>query len=728
MKNFLNYLIFSSVILVSTMSLSAQQNELIARQLAQRIVPQIADRFSFENIDACTDTFSVEAIDGKVAVKGSSAIAMAVGLNRYLRECLGTNVSWFSSQPVVIPGNGIIPDTPAPITGCATLPNRFFLNYCTFGYTMPFWDWQQWERFIDWMALNGINMPLAMTGQEKIWYETWRELGLPEDSIFTSFTAPPFLPWHWMANIDHYQGPLTRHWLEINENLQKKILQRERDLGMRPVLPAFSGHVPKALARVYPHARITPHKRWCAFSGDDNTWFLDPSDPLYARIQHIFVNKQDSIYGTDHIYGIDPFNEIDSPDWSEEYLRKASANIFSTLAAADPEASWLQMTWTFYNDPEHWTIPRIKAFLEGVPDDRLVLLDYYLEAQPVWKITEAYFGKPYILCYLGNFGGNTMIVGDLNDTNLKIDDFMSNGGVGGSGLGGTLEGLDVNAVMHEFVLAKAWDTNLTPEQWILTWADSRGGKENEKVRRAWKILNEKVYSSRSINGQGGLTNMRPSLTRTTLGCVHADYNYDNNDLVEALDLLLDADIQGANPAYRFDVMNVTRQAMSNKFMELRNRLTDYYNAGNVDSVKTMAANMDFLLADLDRLMATDPNFALSRWIENARAKGLDAAEKDSYEKSARTILTTWGYPGTILNDYANRHWSGLIGSFYRPRWKMFTDALITSMERGEPFDEDAVCRRLIQWEGEWIDSHEAVTDVSDENPIELARTFRDKYF
>lgn len=26
------------------------------------------------------------------------------------------------------------------------------------------WDWERWEREIDWMALNGINLPLAFTG------------------------------------------------------------------------------------------------------------------------------------------------------------------------------------------------------------------------------------------------------------------------------------------------------------------------------------------------------------------------------------------------------------------------------------------------------------------------------------------------------------------------------------------------------------------------------------
>lgn len=29
---------------------------------------------------------------------------------------------------------------------------------------MAFWDWERWEQEIDWMALQGINLPLAFAG------------------------------------------------------------------------------------------------------------------------------------------------------------------------------------------------------------------------------------------------------------------------------------------------------------------------------------------------------------------------------------------------------------------------------------------------------------------------------------------------------------------------------------------------------------------------------------
>jgi len=32
-------------------------------------------------------------------------------------------------------------------------------------YSMTFWDWERWEAEIDWMALQGINLPLAFSGK-----------------------------------------------------------------------------------------------------------------------------------------------------------------------------------------------------------------------------------------------------------------------------------------------------------------------------------------------------------------------------------------------------------------------------------------------------------------------------------------------------------------------------------------------------------------------------------
>ncbi len=243
--------IISTVLFLWMISLpaTANKNEKAATNLAKRIIPEVADKIRFEQLseNEKKDFFELESLEGKIVVRGNSANSMAVGLNHYLKYYCKTSVSWYLNDPVELPD--ILPVIPQKVSIEARMDNRFFLNYCTFGYTMPWWQWEDWERLIDWMALNGINLPLAITGQEVVWYKVWRKLGLTDAEIREYFTGPAYLPWHRMANIDYWLGNLPDSWLEHQKELQKKIVKRERELNMKPVLPAFAGHVPLAIKK-----------------------------------------------------------------------------------------------------------------------------------------------------------------------------------------------------------------------------------------------------------------------------------------------------------------------------------------------------------------------------------------------------------------------------------------------------------------------------------------------
>ena len=165
---------------------------------------------------------------------------------------------------------------------------------------MVLWQWKNWERFIDWMAINGVNLPLSITGQEAVWYKVWKKLGLSDADIRSYFTGPSHLPWHRMINLDYWQGPLPMSWLRHQENLQKKIVKRERELGMHPILPAFAGHVPASLKKIYPNAKISQTSSWGGFKDKYRSHFLDPEDTLFAVIQNIYLKEQTKLYGTDH--------------------------------------------------------------------------------------------------------------------------------------------------------------------------------------------------------------------------------------------------------------------------------------------------------------------------------------------------------------------------------------------------------------------------------------------
>ena len=697
------------------------------KEMVKRLCPEHSNSFRFEYLSDqpdSIDSYSIETYKGKILIKGNTVNSMAVGLNAYLKNFCNTRVSWYASDPVEMPS--VLPLPESKIQASAKCANRFFLNYCTFGYTMPYWKWSDWERLIDWMALNGVNMPLAITGQESIWYKVWTDMGLADEQIRSYFTGPAHLPWHRMSNVDYWQSPLPESWLENQEELQKKILKRERSLGMTPVLPAFAGHVPAELKQVRPEAKIYTMSQWGGYDDRYRSHFIDPEDPLYSEIQRRFLEAQTEVYGTDHIYGIDPFNEVDSPDWNEEFLSNVSKKIYKSIESVDKDAVWLQMTWMFYHSAEKWTDSRIEAFLNAVPENKLVLLDYYCDFEELWRRTKNYYGKPYIWCYLGNFGGNTMLAGDIDDVDFKINRLFEEGGDNVFGVGVTLEGLDVNPLMYEYVFDKVWNPDMRPQDWIRTWSLCRGGKVNEKVNSAWQKLHEYIYTKPALCGQAVLINARPQLEGVQGWNTHPEYHYDNDVLWRIWEELLSAgDID--NALFKFDVINVGRQVLGNLFSDFRDRFTECYKKHDILGAEKMAAQMDQLIADSDRLLSCSTELNMGKWIRDARDFGTTEQEKRYYEENARCIVSVWGQKGTQLNDYANRGWAGLTRSFYRERWSRFTSAVISAMKSGRQFSQDDYQKDIIEFEYQWTLQHEDFPLVSGENPFNVASELSEKY-
>ncbi len=168
------------------------------------------------------------------------------------------------------------------------------------------------------------------------------------------------------------------------------------------------------------------------------------------------MNEQTKIFGSDHIYGTDPFNEVKPPSLAPSYLADVSKTIYSSISDIDPAATWLMMSWIFYFEKDIWTNERIQSFVKAVPQNKLMLLDYFCENTEVWKMTESFYNQPYIWCYLGNFGGNTMLAGNLEEVEKRMENAFEKGGANLTGIGSTLEGFDVNPFMYEYVFEKAW--------------------------------------------------------------------------------------------------------------------------------------------------------------------------------------------------------------------------------------------------------------------------------
>jgi len=693
MHRLLNVLLCLLAFLPSLSARTAAEKE--AAALARRIVPAYAGHIRFLEVPSAEgDYFQLESRGKRLYISGNDAGSMAAGLGWYLSRICHSDVSWLASDPVEVPRT--MPAVPDPVRIRARAWKRYFFNYCTFGYTMPWWQWEDWERMIDWMALHGVNLPLAITGQEKVWKTVWQEMGLTQEEIDANFTGPAFLPWNRMSNIDGYAGPLPEDWIEGQAALQKKILERERALGMTPVLPGFQGHVPAGLRRIRPGAAITEVSRWCRFPDENRCSFLSPTDPLYAEIQKAFLEEQTRLFGTDHIYSIDLFNEVDPPSWEPEVLAAMARNVYASLAAVDPEAVWLQSGWMLYNDRKHWTPEIDAAYLGAVPKGKMLMLDYYVEAVPVWPLTESFSGQPFLLCYLGNFGGNTRLSGPFRTLSERLGEGLSQEGC--AGVGCTLEGFGINRWMYEYVLSRAWDSGESDEDYLRQLADSRLGRGDPAAEAVWRSLADSVYVRHSIS-ESALVCAEPcheGWRRWTTVC---KLPYERDVLVRAWKDLLT--LESDRASYRKDCITIGCQVLGNHFERLRYDLVTACYAGNQIKAGEAGQQMREILKDISALAAVEPELRMSTWMDAAAAWGRTPGEKALYRRNARLIVSSWGPEGTTLRDYGSRLWAGLIDDFYAPRWEEFISRIQADAFDDGAFDPDAFEKEMTEYAYNW---------------------------
>jgi alpha-N-acetylglucosaminidase len=689
-----------------------------ARALLERLLPGRSDQFVLESIPAedGRDVFEIESSAGRIILRGSSGVAIASGLNWYLKHHGHGHVSFCGDQLRLA-------DPPPPVPGkirrASPYQYRYCFNYCAFSYTMPFWDWPQWERVIDWMALHGINMPLAVTGQEAVWQKVYRDLGLGDDQIAKFLVGPAYLPFGWMGCIDGWGGPLPEAWIRSHEEIQKRILARERELGMTPVLQGFTGHVPEALKEVFPSARFQRLPSWCGFPG---TWFLDPMDPLFERVGKAFIEEQTRLFGTDHLYASDTFIEMRPPSGDPAFLSAMGRAIHRAMEAGDPRAVWILQGWIFHFDRKFWQPPQTRALLGSVPDDRLILLDLICESSPVWKTTESFCGKPWAFCLLQSFGAQVSLHGGLSQMQKNLSQALASPQRGKlQGLGLTMEGFGYNPAAFDYLTDLAWHPEPPAvDSWIMDFARSRYGRLPEAAREAWDLLRQSIY--RKPGQQDSIACHRP---KTTL---RKSAPSDAETVARACEKLLSCadELRDADP-YRYDAVHLTRQVLANLAGPFYGDVLAAYDRKDRAALAEAGRRFLDLLRDLDELLATRREFLLGPWLADARRWAANDEERRLYEWNARNLITLWGPRDSTLHEYSQRQWSGMITGFCLPRWEMFLGRLDRALAEGKPLDTKALEDSLRDWEVEWTRRTDSFPAAPRGDPVATAKKMWEKY-
>lgn len=693
--------------------------------LVDRIDPGASSRFVFIQTDCDGDFFEISSDGSKPVITGNNPVNIAAGLNWYLKYYAGVHVAWNSmhqSLPEALP----LPSAPERHDTYA--PWRYYLNYCTHSYSMAFWDWERWQEEIDWMALHGINLPLAMTGMDVVWRKTLLDLGWSKEEADDFVAGPAFQAWWLMNNLEGWGGPVSEEWYQNRETLQKQILKRMHEFGMHPVLPGYSGMLPHD-ADTKLGIRVSGKGNWNGFT---RPVFIPADDPKFDSIADTYYKNLTALYGKADFYSMDPFHEGGS--LAEIDLRGAGASISEAMCRANPDAIWVVQGWRENPRPE---------LLAGVPAGKLLVLDLASEIRPMWgdpespaptaaeKRPDGYNPHNWLFCMLLNFGGNVGLHGRMTyiiDEYYKAKNSSFNNTLKGFGL--TMEGIENNPVMYELVSELIWRPDkFNRDAWLKDYVTARYGKYDENAYQAWVKLAESIYNCPPGNLQQGTSESifcaRPAADAWQVSSwSRMKKYYEPQDVIDAAAIFIKAaDNLKENPNYQYDIVDITRQAIAEKGRLTHQDMRISLDNKDKDSFVKYSTRFMNLIDIQDSLLRAIPSFTLDKWISDARSLAPTDNDKDMMERNARLLITTWGprlsSEDEGLRDYSHREWAGILKQLYSKRWKLWIQNQIAKFENPDIknidfYDVDA------QWVNERLSEPQEKSTTVDSDPVSSA--------
>ena len=718
MKRLLCYLLLSVLFLGKSLATPIDG-------LLERIDKGASRKFAIEIVkNGDKDYFELGQKGNKVLIRGNNYVSVATGINWYLKYYAGIHLSWNGMQaklPAQLPA---VKQTERHET---SLKQRYDFNYCTFSYTMAFWDWKRWEKEIDWMALHGINMPLDVIGEECIWFNMLKKLGYSKDEINKFIAGPAFLAWWEMNNLEGWGGPNPDSWYTQQEALQKKILKRMKEYGIQPVFPGYSGMVPHD-AKAKLGLDVADAGLW---NGYQRPAFLQPTDKRFAEIAALYYKEQEALFGKAKYYSMDPFHEQASSSGVD--FDAAGKAILTAMKKVNSNAVWVIQGWG--ENPREDMIKNLK-------NGDLLILDLFGECRPAWGMKpsinyreKGYMQHDWLFCMLLNFGGNVGLHGRMDQLLNNFYETRTNPMAKHiKGIGLTMEGSENNPMMFELITELPWRAEKVEKQaWLNGYLKARYGKSDPTIEQAWSILANGIYNCPQGNNQQGTHESifcgRPSLQNFQVSSWSKMANYyDPTSTEDAARLMLKvADKYAGNNNFEYDLVDIVRQSLSDRGRIVYNRAVADFKSFDKKAFAIDSQEFLRLLLLQDKLLATRSEFRVGTWIEKARNLGNTVEEKNLYEWNARTQITTWGnrYSADTggLRDYAHKEWNGILKDFYYKRWEAYWKTL-TDVLNGQPM----VTLDYYGMEEPWTKATNAYSSQPEGNPIEVAHEVFDKAF
>ncbi len=621
------------------------------KELILRRTPDWADSFITESAES-ENTWSYESADGKVLIKGGNAIDMAVAYYAFLRDNCG---AYFDVDHALKVGEFKLPEEKKE--GVIEKKYRTCFEHTAFSCAACWWSWERWENEIDFMAMNGVNMPLTVVGTEAVWFKTMKDLGIKEDLALAGISGPAFWGWQLYNCFDGYLPQSSAVTVDKRIELGRKIIEREKQLGMTPVMHGYSGYISRNFIQSKIRARVSKTDEWCLFP---KQYHISVRDTTFHRIGALYYRNLSLLLGESCCFLADPFTAHEPAKRDSAFLAGVGAAIYKLISDGDENAVWVVHSSSVRD-----------AMFRAVPKEKVLVIGSKEESE-----SQRFDGFEFIVGSQFNNADVTSIHGDFDAVSGVA------AGESVSGVGVFSDGAYSNEAFRQFSYA-AMSGVKDADSWLETFVSNRYQTNDKSAFEALQLLKKSCWrKGQPVREHGSAICTRPAtlLRHTSVGDSGNDIPYDIADVFSAAKKLLDA--QGKTYEYELDVCDVLRQALSDLANTVCKNALEGYKTKNVEQFETNSNLFLGIIEDVDRLLMTKKEFALPHYLELARSFGNTPEESENFEINVLAQITSFGpIKDSVLYDMCWKEWAGVLNTFYAKRWRAFFETLAANFKK-----------------------------------------------
>jgi alpha-N-acetylglucosaminidase len=634
------------------------------------------------------ERFRISNGNGRIKVDGTTPSSLLFGVNWYLKYIAHVQISTNGTR---LGSSRTWPLPAAVIEGETPYAYRYALNQNIDGYTAPYWSWARWQHEIDILALSGINAMIVERGMDTVLYKTFRDVGYSDAEIRGWITQPAHQNWQLMGNLCCFGGPISAALMQRRVVSARQIIARLRELGITPVLPGFYGIVPADFQRKFPLAHVIPQGEWAGFV---RPGWLDPRDPVFAKLAATFYRRQHELFGDSSVYDMEVFQEGGGS--GDVPVPEAAREVQNALTAAHPNAGWMMLAWQ--GNPR-------QDLLSGVDRRHLLIIDIDHDRVPRDDRLKDFRDAPFLFGGIWEFGGRTTLGANVQNITQRLQRLGSaNRNMVGTAV--FTEGLDTNPFAFELFTEMAWrNAPFDITDWTAAYVQRRYGAADPHALAAWKALLNTAYgirvdkvefNSERDAAQESLFDAQPSLTANRASHWSPEaMRYDAEEFKHVLpEMLQVAPELRRSETYEYDLVDIARQTLANESRLLLPRIKAAVDAKQGSEFRSLSRRWLHLMDLQDELLGSSRFFLVGTWLGSVAPWASSPAEAARLNYDARSILTTWGdrqaSEGADLHDYGNKDWAGLTHDYYRVRWQTYFASLDAELSSG-------VSRKPVDW-------------------------------